>query len=217
MGYTKRKEQEKEIKRNDIIDAAERVFFSKGYEQATMDEVAKEAEYSKRTIYVYFNSKEQIYFEIMIRGYHLLIDKIEKVLANNPPQNALDDLRSIFFTFFKFHQEEPAYFKAIMEYETKESIEQPGSEQQSEAECYQLGEQLFGYLYKALQKGTEEGTIKDGLDKEITALSLWACTIGIYNTADKKGAYLKKYHQIDTQSFVNESFHLFLHLIRRTE
>ena len=67
MGINERKDKEKQIRSNDIIDAAERVFFLKGYDLATMDDVAKEAEFSKRTVYVYFNSKEQIYFEIMVR------------------------------------------------------------------------------------------------------------------------------------------------------
>ena len=62
MGSSERKEKEKEIRRKDILDAAERIFFTKGYRSATMDDVAKEAEYSKRTVYVYFSSKEQIYF-----------------------------------------------------------------------------------------------------------------------------------------------------------
>jgi AcrR family transcriptional regulator len=45
-----------------------------------MDDVAKEAEFSKRTVYVYFNSKEQIYFEVMIRGYRLLINMLKNDL-----------------------------------------------------------------------------------------------------------------------------------------
>ncbi len=56
-------------KKNDIIDAAERVFFEKGIQQSTMDEIAREAEFSKRTIYVYFQSKDQIYYEIMLRAF----------------------------------------------------------------------------------------------------------------------------------------------------
>ena len=40
MGIAERKEREKEQRRNNIIDAAESVFFSKGIENATMDEIA---------------------------------------------------------------------------------------------------------------------------------------------------------------------------------
>lgn len=55
-------------------------FFTRGYDNTTMDDVAKEAEFSKRTVYVYFNSKEQIYFEVMIRGYRLLINMLKNDL-----------------------------------------------------------------------------------------------------------------------------------------
>lgn len=216
MGYDDRKRQEKEIRRKDIIDAAERVFFSKGYENASMDEVAKEAEFSKRTVYVYFNSKEQIYFEIMIRGYRLLIEMIENSFNAKPPRNALDELRNIFFTFFEFSQNCPEYFNAIMEYETKDSDDQLGVKDESKVECYRLGEVIFGYLSRALQKGVTEGTLRKGLNTEQAALILWACTIGVYNTAKKKGDYLKNYHSVDPNEFISESFQLIMQQIGKS-
>lgn len=91
MGHDDRKRQEKEIKRQDIIDAAERVFFTNGYKNSSMDAVAKEAEFSKRTVYVYFSSKEQIYYEIMIRGYRLLLSMLEDCFKRNcrrPPRKS---------------------------------------------------------------------------------------------------------------------------------
>jgi AcrR family transcriptional regulator len=213
MGHEERRRQEREIKRKDIVDAAERVFFAKGYENATMDEVAKEAEFSKRTVYVYFNSKEQIYFEIMIRGYKLLIEMIEKSFQESYPQNALQELHCIFFAFFRFSENYSEYFKAIMEYETEDSDQRIGVEDQSKAECYRLGEQLFGYLVHALQKGVEEGSLRNELESGKTALILWACTIGIFNTGEKKGDYLKNYHQINSKEFVTEAFEMIMRLI----
>lgn len=213
MGYNDRKQKEKEIRRKDIIDAAERVFFSKGFENASMDEVAKEAEFSKRTVYLYFNSKEQIYFEIMIRGYRLLNEMIENSFKASPAKDALDELRNIFFTFFAFSQNHPEYFKAIMEYETKDSADQLSVKDESKAECYRLGEVIFGYLFRALQKGVAEGSLRNGLGTKQTALMLWACTIGVYNTAKKKGDYLQKYHSVAPNEFISESFQLVMRLI----
>ena len=54
-------------KRRDIIDGARRVFFDKGFDGASMDEVAKTAGVSKATIYVYFSSKEEL-FEALVRN-----------------------------------------------------------------------------------------------------------------------------------------------------
>ncbi len=52
-------------KRRDIIDGARRVFFDKGFDGASMDEVAKAAGVSKATIYVYFSSKDEL-FEALV-------------------------------------------------------------------------------------------------------------------------------------------------------
>ena len=46
-----------EFHRGSILAAAERLFAEKGTEKTTMDDIAREAEYSKATLYVYFQSK----------------------------------------------------------------------------------------------------------------------------------------------------------------
>ena len=213
MGSEERKRQEKEIKKKDIVDAAERVFFSKGYENASMDEVAREAEYSKRTVYVYFNSKEQIYFEIMITGYRLLIKMVEESLRESAPKNAIEELRLIFYTFFRFSVEYRDYFKAIMEYETKEPNEEAGIENGAKEECYRLGELIFGILVRALQRGVTDGSLRGGLEIEKTALILWASTIGVFMTGEKKSRYLMDYHGTKPDTFVSDAFELILHSI----
>lgn len=213
MGRKERSLKEKELRCGDIIDAAERVFFSKGYENTSMDEVAKEAEFSKRTVYLYFSSKEQIYYEIMVRGYRLLTDMLEADFQEKAPQNAVEELRCIFFSFLRFSQEHAPYFKAIMEYETKTSDRCVGVESASIDECYQLGEQIFGYLSRALQRGVEEGSLRKGLDSKKAALVLWACTVGVFNTREKKSTYLKDYHSISSEDFVTEAFDMMMHLI----
>ncbi|MEY8352999.1 TetR/AcrR family transcriptional regulator [Lachnospiraceae bacterium 54-53] len=210
MGQTERKQLEQEIRRKDILDAAERVFFSRGYDNASMDEVAKEAEFSKRTVYVYFNSKEQIYFEIMIRGYHLLLEMLERDFNEQKPGNALAELRCIFFSFYNFRENWSMYFKAIMEYETKDADARPGVDESSKNECYRLGEQLLGYLSRAIQKGVEEGSLKKSLVPEKSALILWACTTGIFNISDKKAEYLKNYHQVDPKELIEDYFNMIM-------
>jgi AcrR family transcriptional regulator len=217
MGYDDRKRQEKEIKRQDIINAAERVFFTKGYENSSMDTVAKEAEFSKRTVYVYFNSKEQIYYEIMIRGYRMLICMLENCFNKGIPQTAEEELHCIFFTLYSFSINHANYFKAIMEYETKDSSEQTGIDDASKTECYRLGEQVFGYLSNALEKGIKNQTLESGLDGHKTALFLWAYTVGVFNAVAKKSGYLEDFHHISVEEFVTEAFHLAMTLIIKKE
>jgi AcrR family transcriptional regulator len=53
-------------KRRDVLDGARRVFFDKGFDGASMDEIARAGGVSKATIYVYFDSKEDL-FEALVQ------------------------------------------------------------------------------------------------------------------------------------------------------
>ena len=140
---------------------------------------------------------------------------IGESFTESHPQNVLEELRCIFFTFFSFSEDYPDYFKAIMDYETKDSDDQTSVTDESKSECYRLGEQIFGYLSHALQKGVTEESLHSGLESEQAALILWACTIGVFNTGKKKSGYLKNYHLTDLKNFITASFELIMHLISR--
>ncbi|AXL51271.1 TetR family transcriptional regulator [Paraburkholderia caffeinilytica] len=57
-----------EEKRQAIVDAAFEVFSEVGFEQASMSEIAAQAGASKATLYGYFKSKEEMFFEVMIES-----------------------------------------------------------------------------------------------------------------------------------------------------
>ena len=214
MGIQERRQKEKEMRKNDIVDAGERVFFSKGYEKATMDEVAKEAEFSKKTVYSYLSSKEELYFEIMIRGYKLLIRMFQDDLQKQKRRNAIEELNQMFLTFYQFSNENSNYFRAIMEYETgNKSIESAISDQTRD-ECYTLGEKILDYLTSILEKGMTEGTICSRIDARKTALVLWAFTVGIFNTVKKKEQYLIDFHNTMPDSFMQAGFELMMRSIQ---
>lgn len=61
-----RKERERLFKKQEILDAAIKIFAKKGFKATTLDEIAEESEYGKGTIYNYFSNKEEIYREIII-------------------------------------------------------------------------------------------------------------------------------------------------------
>lgn len=214
MGTNERKKKEKEIRRNDIIEAAERVFFTKGYHLATMDDVAREAEFSKRTVYVYFNSKEQIYFEIMIRGYKLLIEMLKVNLQNEDKGNAIEELKQMYATLYQFSYDYLDYFKAIMEYENGERDFQRGVTDQSRDKCYDLGEEVLGYLVRILENGIAEGVIRSDLDVVKTALVLWSCVVGVFNTTKKKANYIEEFHHTTPDELVTITFELIIRSIQ---
>lgn len=213
MGAEERKEKEKYIRRNDIIEAAERVFFTKGFKESTMDDVAREAEFSKRTLYVYFNSKEQLYFEIMIRGYKLLLSQLQEGMQKECIKNAVDKIRQIADTLYQFDLEHTEYFNAIMEYENTDTDFQSGIPDKSREACYEIGEEILGFLTTALKEGIRDKLIKPELDILKTALVLWSCMLGVFHTAKKKEKYIRNYHKVTPRELITEAFDLLMQTI----
>ena len=67
MGIQERKERERERRRQQIIVAAKRVFSKNGFSRTTMEDIAKEAELSPGTLYLYFKNKEELYASLSLR------------------------------------------------------------------------------------------------------------------------------------------------------
>jgi len=59
--------------RKQILDGAYRLFRRRGYSRVTMDDIAAEARFTKRTLYHHFNSKDQLLAEVLAEQHHLAI------------------------------------------------------------------------------------------------------------------------------------------------
>ena len=101
-----------------------------------------------------------------------------------------------------------------MEYENGELDFQKGITDQSREECYALGEKLLGYLTEALKRGISENSIRSDLDVVKTALALWACMLGVFNTANQKENYIKNYHGMTPEELITLAFQLMIRSIQ---
>ncbi len=63
-----RKERERQLRRDSILEAARRVFARDGYFNATMSQIAGVAEFGMGTIYQYFPNKQALFSEVIIQG-----------------------------------------------------------------------------------------------------------------------------------------------------
>jgi AcrR family transcriptional regulator len=85
------------IKRGQIMDGAHRVFMKLGYDAASMNDVTREAGVSKGTIYVYFQSKEELFSALIQRAKGRFVESIRDLLAHHPdPEEGLRAFGHIF-------------------------------------------------------------------------------------------------------------------------
>ena len=104
MGIQERKERERERRRQQIIVAAKRVFSEKGFNKATMEDIAKEAELSPGTLYLYFKNKDELYASLSLRILHYLYIRLEHLNRGKglDLQQRLDALKEAMFDVYQF-------------------------------------------------------------------------------------------------------------------
>lgn len=202
MGTKSRREKERAIRKNEIIDAAEELFFSQGFAETTMSEVADRAEFSKRTLYVYFDSKKQLYLAIVLRGFEKLIALYEQKLKED--KSGLEKIKDLGRCFIELAREVPNYFTAIANYQNQ--AEDFQAEDEITNKCYQKGEELFSFLMGALKDGIDDGSVRSDIDIETTGLVLWANIMGVITIATKKKNYLQHCHDKNVEEIVEEAF-----------
>ncbi len=69
------------MKEKQIIDSARKLFNTKGFKKVSMDEIAKEARVTKRTVYAYFSSKEKLFRFFIneeIKNMRKIVEEAEK-------------------------------------------------------------------------------------------------------------------------------------------
>ena len=77
-----RKPGQKALRRDEILEAAKRLFSSKSYEEVSLNSIAREAGMSKPNVYRYFASKEEIFLCILSEEQQRFVEAIQKRLEN---------------------------------------------------------------------------------------------------------------------------------------
>jgi len=175
MGITERKEREKEQRRNDILNAAEAVFFKKGIDFSSMDEVAEKAELSKGTLYLYFKSKEDIRFAVFQRGAGIL----NKLMQQNiqVDQSGKDQLISLGNTFITFSLQHTDYFKLFIEIQTS-NMENLNIGKDA-FENYIKNQSPITIVQRCVIKGMKDGSIRNDIPESHMTATLWSQMLGV--------------------------------------
>ena len=100
----RRRTQHRELNRNQVLDAAEEVFGEKGYDRATLKEVAERAGFAVGSVYLFFDNKSDLFRQLFVRRGIELLDDMVGVLS--PPGDALAGLHALVdvqVDFFRRH------------------------------------------------------------------------------------------------------------------
>jgi TetR/AcrR family transcriptional regulator len=196
MGIIERKEREREHRREEIIDAAQKIFFQKGLAIATMDEIAEAAELSKGTLYLYYKSKEDLYLAVMTRGIDILWEMFNNVLSDdNQTLKAIANLGEAYYEFFKQHRN---YYRMLHFFENPQLHKQVSEEMLQS--CAGHNRKVWAVVIDLIQRGIDEGVIQPDIDPKQAAVILWASSNGLMRQMDREDNYWKDIMGVDLET-----------------
>jgi AcrR family transcriptional regulator len=154
MGIRERKERERERRRQQIIVAAKRVFSDRGFNKATMEDIAREAELSPGTLYLYFKNKDELYASLSLRILQYLIIRLEHVNANAElgPGGKVDALIDAMFDVYDF---DPHIIINMFHLQSSETLKNLSEDLLKEIE--DLSRKSLGAIAAIFQEGIEAG------------------------------------------------------------
>jgi TetR/AcrR family transcriptional regulator len=206
MGISERRERERQQRQNAIIDAAEQLFFSKGVENTTMDEVAVAAELSKGTLYLYFKNKDDLYHAIVERGLKVLLEIFHEAAGKQTA--AIDQIREIGKAYAEFQREYPDYFNALLHHESREIDMSAVEENPFMSRCSELGNRVFQFLQEVVKRGIADGSIRSDLDPLKLSLVVWGHATGIMQVVRAKKKVIEDIMGINGEELITYSFEL---------
>ncbi len=161
-----------EFRHAEILEAARRVFGEKGFEDASVDEIAHAAGVAKGTLYLYYPSKRDIYWEALKRGLEALCEQLEAEV--NAAGNAEAKIRAFVKTKLDYFENHRDFFKIYFS-EFSHSVAQPAGFH-GDFEEYQFRQ--LRLIQHALAEGIRNRTVRR-LPLEATAFAILNLTRGM--------------------------------------
>ena len=200
----RRKKEPRSVHRENIVSAASALFMKRGIAATSMDDIAKAAGYSKATLYVYFENKEEIVGILVLNSMKKLYDYISSALIQHETTKARYDF--ICRGLVQYQEEFPFYFKMVLDkinidFESKEYLPE-------ERETYQIGEEINEKIKNFLLSGMEKGDLRSDLEIMPAILNFWGMLSGIIQLAANKEEYIKKSMGLSKIKFLEYGFSL---------
>lgn len=206
MGIQERKEREREARREEIVNAAQKVFFEKGIAGTTVDEIAQVAELSKGTLYLYYHSKEDLYLAVVCRGLEIMYQMFERAVATGEdPVKLIVNLRDAYQAFFRDHRD---FFRTFIFFENAQMHSQASD--QMKLQCMESDRKVWELVTSVVKRAIDEGLFRPDLDPLEAGIILWSNANGFLRLMDRMQEGWKQGFGIDFERTLVKSNALLL-------
>ena len=199
-----RKRREKENRRSTILKAARKLFLERGFKAVTVDSIAEKAEVSKGSIYLCFESKEEIYTQILIADNISLNERIQNFsLIEASASQLLLEFARIYVDFFLSDKE---LFRILMTFMMQTG--QMHLTQQQSDELIRSTNENIKVVSEIIQKGIDSGEFRPMDNIWQMQNAIWGMLNGVISLFLFTGNPIKRMERI--HATVQESINVFI-------
>lgn len=206
-----RRDRERKLHEEEIVASAAAIFGAKGFERASMDEIALAAEFTKRTVYLYFETKEDLFFAAALRAFRTLHDTIKNTAKNDA--SGYEKLVSGCKAYYRFSRDDPGNMRLINEVgqvRKKSEVNSPRLK-----ELMKFDDELFQWVSQGISEGKGDGSIRSDLDSLKATFSIIFIMTGFFNQLSVTGTTFLEHFALSPEEFSEYSMELLFSSIRR--
>jgi len=182
-----RKEHIQQENKKSILKASEKIFANKGYTLATMDDISREAQFSKATIYRYFESKRDIFLKIIVMSLEEVHQNLTEILTKKISSE--EKLRkTIHYIISYYHKKknmariffiESSMMKKILNISQEQQLQILHGHPAIPNEFIAMMKKIFNITYEIIKEGIESGEFRK-VDATDAAFILGAMLRGFF-------------------------------------
>lgn len=188
-----RKEQEKENRRQVILDAAESIMQTNGVYGLNIDMIASETQLAKGTIYLYFKSKEEILATLSLKGRVLLLKAFQQEVEKH--DSPIDKLKAIVQAAYIFYKQNPLLNDLVSLYEANNQLVET-------AELQNASDNITKLVVEIAQKAKDDGLLNPNIVPLHFTVCLWGMTVGMTQLMKVRGRIFEENSNIFEQDLL---------------
>jgi len=175
LGLEERRKRERENRKNAILKAARKLFFEKGFRQVTVENIAREAEFSKGSIYLYFSSKEEIYSQILLNDIDKFHDRVADILQG--PSSASEALIRVAEIYVDFFLNDRELFRILMNFMLR--IDDMNLPEDMNNHIIKAMNRTISIIEQVFKYGIEKGEFPPDINLRMNRNAIWGLLNGI--------------------------------------
>ena len=169
-----RRSQAKLRTRLKLLEATRRLVAERGYEAATIRDIAAAAELSTGAVFASFTDKADLFNEVLIADDQALFERMQA--AGDLDADVRSSLLAMFMAGYDLHLEQLRLVQAAISFSWLRDTAAERRNREGVA-------MILGLLGQALRRGVEQGELPQGLDIALTSEMLWNSYVANYRQA----------------------------------